>query len=85
VQACVVHAYNARTHARTRAHTHTLTYIPPLPSTHTHSALGLAVGAAAPSTESAVALGPAVMLIFIVFGGLYVSSLIVVRAGMRLS
>ena len=31
-------------------------------------------GAAAPSTEAAVALGPAVMLIFIVFGGLYVNA-----------
>lgn len=35
------------------------------------SALGLAVGAAAPSTDAAVAIGPAVMLVFIVFGGYY--------------
>ena len=38
----------------------------------TSSALGLAVGAAVPSAEAANALGPAVMVIFIVFGGLYV-------------
>mmetsp|Transcript_13559 Transcript_13559/g.36688 ORF Transcript_13559/g.36688 Transcript_13559/m.36688 type:complete len:690 (-) Transcript_13559:688-2757(-) len=38
------------------------------------SALGLSIGAAAPSTESAVALGPAVMLVFIVFGGYYVNA-----------
>ncbi|GBG66269.1 hypothetical protein CBR_g57867 [Chara braunii] len=40
----------------------------------TSSALGLAVGAVAPSTEAALALGPMVMLIFIVFGGYYVNS-----------
>ncbi|KAI8472919.1 MAG: P-loop containing nucleoside triphosphate hydrolase protein [Monoraphidium minutum] len=38
------------------------------------SALGLAVGAVAPSTESAVAIGPAVILVHIVFGGLYVNA-----------
>ncbi len=32
-------------------------------------ALGLAVGGAAPSTEAAMAMGPAVMLVWIVFGG----------------
>lgn len=36
-------------------------------------ALGLAVGAAAPSTEAALAIGPAVILISIVFGGLFVN------------
>lgn len=36
-------------------------------------ALGLAVGAAAPSTEAALAIGPAVVLISIVFGGLFVN------------
>lgn len=38
------------------------------------SALGLAVGAVAPSTEAAVAIGPAVILVHIVFGGLYVNA-----------
>lgn len=33
------------------------------------SALGLAVGAVAPSTDAAVAIGPAVMLVWIIFGG----------------
>jgi hypothetical protein len=33
------------------------------------AALGLTVGAFAPSTEAAVAIGPAVMVVFIVFGG----------------
>jgi hypothetical protein len=37
------------------------------------SALGLAVGAVAPSAEAAVAIGPAVILVHIVFGGLYVN------------
>ena len=37
------------------------------------SALGLAVSAAAPSSEAAVAMGPAVMVLFIVFGGYYVN------------
>lgn len=36
-------------------------------------ALGLAVGAAAPSTEAALAIGPAVILVSIVFGGLFVN------------
>eukprot|EP00798_Chlamydomonas_sp_ICE-L_P003922 gene3922-13996_t len=40
----------------------------------TSSALGLAVGSFAPSTEAAVAIGPAVMLLFIVFGGFYVNA-----------
>jgi hypothetical protein len=35
------------------------------------SALGLAVGAVAPSTDAAVAIGPAVMLVWIIFGGYY--------------
>ena len=35
------------------------------------TALGMAVGATAPSTEAALVIGPAVMLVFIVFGGLY--------------
>ena len=33
--------------------------------------MGMAVGAVAPSTEAALVIGPAVMLVFIVFGGLY--------------
>ena len=33
---------------------------------------GMAVGSLAPSVESAIAISPAVMVIFIVFGGLYV-------------
>lgn len=33
--------------------------------------LGMAVGAAAPSTDAALVLGPAIMLVFVVFGGLY--------------
>lgn len=36
------------------------------------TALGMSVGSLAPSVESAVAIAPAVMVIFIVFGGLYV-------------
>lgn len=36
-------------------------------------ALGLTVGAAAPSTSAALAIGPAVMLVSIVFGGLFVN------------
>jgi hypothetical protein len=35
------------------------------------SAMGMAIGSVAPSTEAALVLGPAVMLIFVVFGGLY--------------
>ena len=37
-------------------------------------ALGLAVGSFAPSTEAAVAIGPAVMLVWIVFGGYYANA-----------
>ncbi len=44
------------------------------------AALGLGVGAAAPSTEAALAIGPAVMVLFIVFGGFYVNSSNVPRA-----
>ncbi|MEW5320304.1 MAG: hypothetical protein WDW38_011386 [Sanguina aurantia] len=40
----------------------------------TSAALGLAVGAIAPSTEAALAIGPAVMVVFIVFGGSYVNA-----------
>ncbi|KAL4853430.1 ABC transporter G family member 7 [Chlorella vulgaris] len=36
--------------------------------------LGLAVGAAAPTTEAALAIGPAVILVSIVFGGLFVNA-----------
>ena len=36
------------------------------------TALGMSVGSLAASAESAVAIAPAVMVIFIVFGGLYV-------------
>ena len=39
----------------------------------TSSAMGLAVSSVAPSTEAAVAMGPAVMVLFIVFGGYYVN------------
>ncbi|KAH8948150.1 hypothetical protein BDL97_11G081100 [Sphagnum fallax] len=38
------------------------------------SAMGLTVGAIAPSTEAALALGPSLMTVFIVFGGYYVNS-----------
>ena len=38
------------------------------------SAMGLCVSAIAPSTEAAVAMGPAVMVMFIVFGGYYVNA-----------
>lgn len=38
----------------------------------TSTALGLAVGAAAPNTDAAVAIGPAVMVVFIVFGGTHI-------------
>ena len=38
------------------------------------SAFGLTVGSLAPTTEAASAMGPAMMLIFIVFGGLYVNA-----------
>eukprot|EP00898_Chlorokybus_atmophyticus_P002073 jgi/Chlat1/2867/Chrsp195S03022 len=39
----------------------------------TSGALGLAVGAAAANTEAAMALGPAIMVVFIVFGGYYIN------------
>jgi len=37
------------------------------------SAMGLTVGAMAPTTEAAMALGPSLMTVFIVFGGYYVN------------
>lgn len=40
----------------------------------TSAALGLSVGAFAPSTDAAVAIGPAVMLVWIIFGGYYCNS-----------
>ena len=36
--------------------------------------IGLCVSSVAPSTEAAVAMGPAVMVLFIVFGGYYVNA-----------
>jgi ABC-type transport system involved in multi-copper enzyme maturation permease subunit len=38
------------------------------------ASLGLAVGSVAPSTEAALAIGPAVMVVFIVFGGYYANA-----------
>lgn len=38
----------------------------------TSTAMGLAVGAAAPNADAAMAIGPAVTVIFIVFGGVCV-------------
>lgn len=38
------------------------------------SAMGLAVGSVVPTTEAALALGPSVMTVFIVFGGYYVNA-----------
>lgn len=38
------------------------------------SAMGLTVGAMVPSTEAAMAVGPSLMTVFIVFGGYYVNS-----------
>ncbi|KZV34348.1 hypothetical protein F511_16867 [Dorcoceras hygrometricum] len=38
------------------------------------SAMGLTVGAIAPTTEAALALGPSAMTVFIVFGGYYVNA-----------
>ncbi|KAK4536284.1 hypothetical protein CDCA_CDCA08G2309 [Cyanidium caldarium] len=38
------------------------------------AAFGLAVGAVAPSTQAATAIGPALMVIFIIFGGLSVTN-----------
>jgi ABC-type multidrug transport system permease subunit len=40
----------------------------------TAAALGLSVGAAAPNADAAVAIGPAVMLVWIIFGGYYCNS-----------
>lgn len=37
------------------------------------SAMGLTVGAMVPTTEVAMALGPSLMIVFIVFGGYYVN------------
>ena len=37
------------------------------------AAMGLAISSVAPSTDAAVAMGPAVMVLFIVFGGYYVN------------
>ena len=45
----------------------------------TSSSLGLAVGAVAPSPDAAQAIGPGVMVLFIVFGGFYVNSATVPR------
>ncbi|KAK9792241.1 hypothetical protein WJX73_003742 [Symbiochloris irregularis] len=45
----------------------------------TSSSLGLAVGAVAPSPDAAMAIGPGVMVLFIVFGGFYVNSATVPR------
>lgn len=38
------------------------------------SAMGLTVGSMAPTTEAALALGPSLMTVFIVFGGYYVNA-----------
>eukprot|EP00246_Nothoceros_aenigmaticus_P002725 TRINITY_DN13580_c0_g1_i1.p1 TRINITY_DN13580_c0_g1~~TRINITY_DN13580_c0_g1_i1.p1 ORF type:complete len:250 (-),score=39.25 TRINITY_DN13580_c0_g1_i1:194-898(-) len=38
------------------------------------TAMGLAVGAIVPTTEAAMAVGPSLMTVFIVFGGYYVNS-----------
>lgn len=38
------------------------------------SAMGLTVGAMVPSTEAAMAVGPSLMTVFIVFGGYYVNA-----------
>ncbi|KAL5722101.1 ABC transporter G member 7 [Ranunculus cassubicifolius] len=38
------------------------------------SAMGLTVGAMVPTTEAAMALGPSLMTVFIVFGGYYINS-----------
>ncbi|CAI5533228.1 unnamed protein product [Closterium sp. Naga37s-1] len=40
----------------------------------TSSAMGLTVGCIAPTTEAAMALGPSIMTVFIVFGGYYVNA-----------
>jgi ABC-type multidrug transport system ATPase subunit len=44
------------------------------------SALGMTISALVPSTEAAMATGPAIMVIFIVFGGVYVNQETVPRA-----
>jgi len=36
-----------------------------------HARQGMAVGAVSPTIDSALVIGPAVMLVFLVFGGLY--------------
>lgn len=36
--------------------------------------MGLTVGAMVPTTEAAMALGPSLMTVFIVFGGYYVNA-----------
>ena len=38
------------------------------------SAMGLTVGAMVPTTEAALAVGPSLMTVFIVFGGYYVNA-----------
>lgn len=38
------------------------------------SAMGLTVGAMVPSTEAAMAVGPSLMTVYIVFGGYYVNA-----------
>lgn len=38
------------------------------------SAMGLTVGAMVPTTEAAMAVGPSLMTVFIVFGGYYVNA-----------
>lgn len=40
----------------------------------TASAMGLTVGAMVPTTEAALALGPSLMTVFIVFGGYYINA-----------
>jgi hypothetical protein len=47
----------------------------------TAAALGLSVGAAAPNADAAVAIGPAVMLVWIIFGGYYCNSENIPRCG----
>ncbi|BDA42587.1 Protein white [Coccomyxa sp. Obi] len=46
----------------------------------TATSLGLAVGSFAPSTDAALAIGPGIMVLFIVFGGYYVNAGNVPRA-----
>ena len=40
----------------------------------TASAMGLTVGAMVPTTEAAMAVGPSLMTVFLVFGGYYVNA-----------